>query len=249
MNIELTNYKSLNCESPAASTSDKYVFVPTMDAVKVLNDAGWGVVDVIETKTRNLRATSKHFVSFEKHDNPSFKDGDYNPRIMITNSSDGTCSFQMHTGVFRLICSNGLIVGNSHRDIAIPHIHTYKEEILEQLDVAALRFNSIGEQISNWQQTELDADQKFNFAKAAAKLRWEDPSDYLTNNILQYRRIDDRHNDLWTVMNRVQENMIKGGVQGDKRKVRAITNIDAVVGVNKGIWDITENIYSELAVA
>ncbi|MDF1216715.1 DUF932 domain-containing protein, partial [Escherichia coli] len=60
-----------------------------------------------------------------------------------------------------------------------------------------------------------------------------------------YRRWEDKQNDLWTTWQRVQENMIKGGLSGrsasgKNTRTRAITGIDGDIRINKALWVIAE---------
>ncbi len=63
------------------------------------------------------------------------------------------------------------------------------------------------------------------------------------------RKRSDEGTDLWTTLNRVQENLIRGGVsdfhrdrRGKLRSVRALRGIDSKVGLNKGLWGLAERI-------
>ena len=57
--------------------------------------------------------------------------------------------------------------------------------------------------------------------------------------------MDDRAPDLWTTFNRVQENIIKGGVRGrnatGKRvTTRAVNGIDQDIKLNRALWVLAE---------
>ena len=61
------------------------------------------------------------------------------------------------------------------------------------------------------------------------------------------RRPQDEGVDLWNTMNRVQQNLIRGGVSDDRRdrcgrlrSVRALRGIDSKVTVNKELWGLAE---------
>ncbi|ECG6091092.1 TPA: DUF932 domain-containing protein, partial [Escherichia coli] len=63
--------------------------------------------------------------------------------------------------------------------------------------------------------------------------------------IITPRRWEDKQNDLWTTWQRVQENMIKGGLSGrsasgKNTRTRAITGIDGDIRINKALWMIAE---------
>ena len=65
--------------------------------------------------------------------------------------------------------------------------------------------------------------------------------------LLKVRRPEDEGRGLWRTLNRVSENLIRGGVsdhhrdrRGKLRSVRGLRGIDSQVGMNKGIWDLAE---------
>ncbi|MCI4005135.1 DUF945 domain-containing protein, partial [Dickeya dianthicola] len=41
--------------------------------------------------------------------------------IVLLNSHDGTSSYQMLAGMFRFVCSNGLVCGDTVADVRVPH--------------------------------------------------------------------------------------------------------------------------------
>ena len=47
-------------------------------------------------------------------------DGEANEIIML-NSHDGTSSYQMLAGMFRFVCSNGLVCGDTVADVRVKH--------------------------------------------------------------------------------------------------------------------------------
>jgi hypothetical protein len=69
--------------------------------------------------------------------------------------------------------------------------------------------------------------------------------------LLKSRRTEDEGTDLWTTMNRVQENLVQGGLsdfhrerRGRLRSVRALRGIDSKVSLNKGLWGLAEQLAS-----
>jgi hypothetical protein len=75
----------------------------------------------------------------------------------------------------------------------------------------------------------------------------ESPVDAET--LLKSRRSEDEGTDLWTTMNRVQENLVQGGLsdfhrdrRGRLRSVRALRGIDSKVSLNKGLWGLAEQL-------
>ena len=41
--------------------------------------------------------------------------------IILLNSHDGTSSYQMLAGMFRFVCSNGLVCGDTVANVRVPH--------------------------------------------------------------------------------------------------------------------------------
>jgi hypothetical protein len=63
--------------------------------------------------------------------------------------------------------------------------------------------------------------------------------------VLASTRDADTGNNLWVVMNRVQEHLVRGGfttvgVDKKERKVRKITNMLKDVELNQKLWELTE---------
>jgi hypothetical protein len=65
--------------------------------------------------------------------------------------------------------------------------------------------------------------------------------------LLKARRQEDEGVDLWRTTNRLQDNLVNGGVsdfhqdrRGRLRSVRALRGIDAKVSLNKGLWGLVE---------
>lgn len=91
------------------------------------------------------------------------------------------------------------------------------------------------------------------FAEKAHVIRFADTplADSIEpKKLLTPRRYVDNKNDLFTVFNVVQENIIKGGVRGyaispnfrPKRVTsRAISGIDQNVATNRALWSLAEN--------
>ena len=65
---------------------------------------------------------------------------------------------------------------------------------------------------------------------------------------LTTRRSHDVGNDLWTVFNRIQENVTRNGnvptekVNNRRRSIRTIRSIDADLTINKKLWEAAEQL-------
>ncbi|WP_316442073.1 DUF932 domain-containing protein, partial [Escherichia coli] len=89
-------------------------------------------------------------------------------------------------------------------------------------------------------------------AKAALIYRFgEDHQPVTESQILSPRRWQDESNDLWTTYQRIQENLIKGGLSGRNAKggrshTRAVRGIDGDVKLNRALWVMAEAMFTQL---
>ena len=90
----------------------------------------------------------------------------------------------------------------------------------------------------------LDAGESEVFARAALTLKYDDPAKpapITETQILMPRRTDDDRRDLWSVFNRTQENLIKGGLRaraanGRRHSTRPVQGIDQNLRLNRALW-------------
>ena len=171
------------------------------------------------------------------------------PRIILTNSHDGFNSFKFLVGMFRLVCSNGLIVGdNEMANMAIKHINYDFETLREVVKTTIEQVPNIVCKMNSMKNTILTQDEKVELAKSVVKIRKgvEDDEKFDIDeetimDILDPQRKEDRADDLWTVFNICQEKMIKGeysdtGANNKTRKQRKITSIKKDIDFNQKLW-------------
>ena len=86
------------------------------------------------------------------------------------------------------------------------------------------------------------------FANAALALKYETdiaPAPITESQLLEPKRMADRADDLWTTLNRVQENLVRGGLRGrsatGKRvTTREVQGIDQSIKLNRALWVLAE---------
>ena len=109
----------------------------------------------------------------------------------------------------------------------------------------------IGERIQRFRERLLEPRESRALAEAALLLRYPSvaESPIAPETLLQARRAEDEGADLWHATNRLQENLVRGGLSDDRRdrrgrlrSVRALRGIDSKVTVNKGLWSLAERL-------
>ena len=233
--------------------SDHYSFVPTMNVVRDLQTMGWDCVDAKQVKARkkSTNGYQKHMLTFE-HPKYKVEGVEEYPQLLLTNSHDGGNAFQLSAGIFRLVCSNGLVIKTEdygtqrliHKGYSFEAVQEMVEGFIATIDETMTRITAM-------KRTQLDKDQMTEFAKQAALLRFTSKS-YNEENIdkvvyidelLDATRKEDNGNAVWEVFNRVQERLVGGnyhykGTKDKPRKARPIKNFQQNFEVNKKLSEL-----------
>lgn len=236
--------------------SSKYNFIPTIQVVKEMEREGWLPVKAIESRTRNEmnQGYQKHMVRFRNFNedlNNKLMVGDTFVELVLTNSHNGLSSFIFNCGLYRLACSNGMVVSESTFDSA--HIRHNSYDATQVIDICAetvKKAPAITGSVEKMKNIELTQMEQIIFANAAKPLRFDKPEQIESERILLPHRTSDRGDDLWKVYNRTQENLIKGNVRYDRRDengryqgrshTREVKAIDNNLRLNQALWTLAE---------
>ncbi len=235
----------------SVKTSDRYTFVPTINVVDILRNQGWSPVQAFESRVRNVerQGFQKHSIRFAKLDDSALIAGDTRPEILLTSAHDGTAAFNFHAALFRMICSNGMVVADTtFQKIGVKHVGFAEGDVIDATYRIVEDVPKIADSVENFRAIDLNSDEQLVFAEAALKLRWADTGTepVTADKLLGTRRYDDKGQDLWHTFNVVQENLIKGGARGAyqygqrRKSVRKVTSINEDVRLNKALWTLTE---------
>lgn len=229
-----------------ASRAQSYKHISTSQVLSDMQKAGFEPYEVRQTKTRDYgkRDYTRHMVRLRHAD--TIDNGQEVPEIVLLNSHDGTSSYQLLAGIFRMVCSNGLIAGSIFDDIRIRHSGNVSDNVIEGSYRVLSDLEAAQSRIERFKSINLTVDQKRDFALQASQLRWGDDSPVKNHGyLLSIHRGADREDTLWNTYNVVQENIIRGGVPGraeSGRRVttRAVGGVNEIVRINRGLWDIAD---------
>jgi hypothetical protein len=232
-----------------SNLSEHYVHIPTDRVINDMMELGWKPCQAVEVKARkkSTKGYQRHMIKFF---NPDItiegnNGDDVFPQILLTNSHDGLSSFKFQIGLFRLVCSNGMVVcDTNYGDFKLRHMGYTFTDLQTKINEAVESFPKLVEKINEFQSIELSDKQIEDFATRAAQVRFGKNVKVDINQLLVAERKADMGNSLWVVMNRVQEKLITGGCQykmGAKlRKARAIKNFNQDLKVNEQLWELAE---------
>jgi len=229
--------------------SGRYQFISTLAMIEGLRGEGWLPVHAEESRVRlpDRKGYSKHLLRFRRFDGGVPMIGDSAPEIVLVNSHDGSCAYQIHAGLFRLVCSNGMIIADADMgQVRRRHTGDAVGEVIEGTCEIVESLPRIAGKVDTFQSIELEPREQRAFADAALGLRWDGAgAPVVADALIRPRRVADLENDLWTTYQRVQENLMKGGLSGKtangrRTTTRAVKSVDVNVKLNKALWLLTE---------
>ncbi|MGX9272324.1 DUF932 domain-containing protein [Pantoea ananatis] len=243
---------SVFSEDKHTSRSERYSYIPTITLLENLQREGFQPFFACQTRVRDLnkRDHTKHMLRLRRESQIT---GKQVPEIILLNSHDGSSSYQMLPGLFRFVCQNGLVCGETFGEVRVPHKGNVVEKVIEGAYEVLGIFDRVEEKRDAMQSLLLTPTAQQAFARAALTYRFGDKHQPLTSSqILTPRRYEDRQDDLWSVFNRCQENLLKGGLpgrtaKGKRSQTRAVKGIDGDVKLNRALWVMAEELQQALS--
>ena len=238
---------SIFADAPHGSRSERYAYIPTATVLTKLRQEGFEPFMVCQTRVRNedRREYTKHLIRMR---HASQINGSEANEIILLNSHDGTSSYQMLAGMFRFVCHNGLVCGDTAADIRVPHKGDVAGQVIEGAYEVLQGFGQVRQSRDAMRAITLDTGEAEILARSALALKYGDPdkpAPVTESQLLVPRRFDDRKPDLWSAFNRIQENMIKGGLSartalGRRQRPREVQGIDQNLRLNRALWMLAD---------
>jgi hypothetical protein len=229
------------------SRSSRYSYIPTAAVLSELRKEGFQPFMACQTLVRkeDRREYTRHMLRL-RHAG-QINGGEAN-EIILVNSHDGSSAYQMLGGAFCFVCQNGLVCGEPLSDVRVPHKGDISGRVIEGAYEILQGFEQAENSREAMRAVELDAGEQEVFARSALTLKYDDPDKPLPiseEQILEARRWEDRSSNLWSVFNRVQENLIKGGLEGRsasgrRQRTRPVQGIDQNLKLNRALWLLAE---------
>lgn len=260
-------------QSAGYNVSNKYKPISTQRVVSILETQGF-VVDSIRAgrvMRPERQGFQRHFVKLT-HPNLTFKIQGISPYLLLTNSYDATSSVKFMLGTYRQVCSNGLHTGVYLAGDKIRHVGDAYGRVLTALNSIDSKVLELGSQIESWSSLVLNDYQTIQFIKTvlpevvpqSAELTQFSDADLF--DLVRIRRNTDTSNDLFTVMNRLQESVMRYGIRYlaptrsangmlasalstprlSYRRTRAIRSPNRDVEFNGMLWNKTSEFFNQI---
>lgn len=254
MEAELRNLApSIYTDHAASRTTDQYSYTSTSKILEDLNSLGWFPVRAQERRVKkdSNKGFQRHVVYLRNKNFyiPGAEEGTTEafPEICIINSHDGFNAFKFSTGLYRVACSNGLVIqSEKFGDFRLVHKGYSFSELERMLDEAVSQIPLLVKRVKIMQDRMMTADEIADFTKKAVKIRekysYGTKFDASVEDVNQALRDEDKGDNLWKVYNRVQEKMLNGGFINteNNRKAKKIVYLDKILWLNKDLFELTE---------
>ena len=244
---------------PYAAMSAKYTYVPTINIIEGMIKAGFQPFAASQSLTR-IAARRLSRSTCCASGTPTWALWSWATLCPRSWSStlDGACAFRLIAGLYRLVCSNGLMVSDAEiESISVRHTGNILQAVVDgSYTIVGNAAKALGT-VKQWRQLQLTDGERHAFATSAHILRFADAEGKTTtpitpDQLLVPRRYDDQGKDLWTTFNVLQENALKGGLSGiqrdaEGRRVRSVSTrqirgIDGNVQLNRSLWTLAERL-------
>lgn len=251
----LSSVPSVFATEAHESRSARFAPIATIDVLNGLRKEGFEAVQAAQSRTRDAsrREFTKHMLRLRHQSSKIENVGDESFEIVLINANDGTSAYKMVPGVFRLVCLNGLMVGEGYDEVKVRHSGNAIADVIEGAYRVLGEAPRVTEQIGEFKGITLNRDERAAFAEAAHILRFpnqeERAAPVAAGRLLEPRRSADVTSTLWNTFNVAQENIIRGGQRGRvyddngrsrRASSRAVNGIDQASALNRALWTLTE---------
>lgn len=242
-------------ETQIGGLSPRYSHITSTRIADTLRQAGWEFSDgtTRRARTPERAAHAAHVLRFRNPALPTIN-GNIIEAVML-NSHDGSTAFQLGFGVYRIACANGLVVcTQSLGAIRLIHSGLNLDAVFNAATKLTDRAPEVAATVERWSNTRLDLEQYMTLGTRLGQARWGERF-VEAPDILRARRPEDCHDDLWTVFNRGQESILRGGidvtlrkpvtVEGEEtistRRATAIRGAMKQLRLNESLFEIAES--------
>jgi hypothetical protein len=238
---------------PHVSKSDKFVAIEPAQIEAVLNDHGFDLVHLKTGRAKSADRQDFQTTIARYRSRSQFEiNGSHFDLIFKVPHLYGKLVGVL--GLFRGACANQLNVGKHFETIKVAHLANPVSELDSLIPMLVAQQASLVEMVKMMQARTVSPIELAQFATEVAQIRLaqtENVCKIYAAPLLKVRRTDDAASDLWTCLNVVQENLIRGGVgyqteTFDINNIRTVRNCTArnvseqsarAIDLNGSIWD------------
>lgn len=225
--------------------SKNFGFISSENLVKTLESKGLSLDSVIESKIRKNKDLRQGYQKHVLRFNTGFSNKEGQLQLLAINSHEGSSALTFRLGFFRLVCSNGLIIGSDlipqikvrHTQNGLLKLNDSIEELMDYKIVAMDNMQKMSDR-------KLNKDEIEKLYQESLKIRLAEKYSDKIVPLFESKRYEDNKEDLFTQFNIIQENVIKTGFYALNTESNVSTKIRAIKSVNSNL-DINTALYNE----
>jgi hypothetical protein len=233
--------------------TDRFVPIQPSQVATALAGHGFSLVSLKSGNARLAdRADFQNTVARYRHADPLSIDGLHMDLVFKIPHLYG--ALQCFVGTYRQICSNGLVVGQKFVSGRVMHVGDALSQLDALIPTMVSQHDHLVDTIREMQARNVTPSELAQLATNVATLRLastENVSRVFAQDLLKIRRREDSQNDLFSVLNVIQENAIRYGIRyqtttTDNKGIATVRNGTArrvsetsvkAIDLNVSIWD------------
>lgn len=216
--------------------------IETLDAIEGFQKEGWKISGAYEQRGKDGRISS-HMI---KMGHPDFGIKNYKGQteaiatLNISNSCNGSEPMEMDLGAFREVCVNGLMANTKYSSEKASHTQTGLFSLPNIMSRINSKISDVMDEFNKLKSIELDPSKAMSLAISAAEARFGKDHGINVAQLLNVVREEDKGNDLWSVYNRIQENVTQSNriFNPEGKLISGIDNPFVDTKVNKELFQL-----------
>jgi hypothetical protein len=231
--------------NPHPKMSSRYSFTNTYDILRHVHNRGFRVSSVQGGhKSYNTVMVRMRHKGYDVRDEA--------PEIVVIDSHDGSKRLKLMLGMIRFICMNGCVAGDMMYAKSFIHLAPdLMEQVILELEDIEQHIVRLEKRVDAMKSYITSYGERAALADVATYERFgnERPAAFVADmrpHLLEVRRDEDTSMDMYTVMNVIQENVLRGGmfyfVNRTYRRMTPINNVTRNVNINQRLWREAEGL-------
>jgi hypothetical protein len=225
----------------------KPIMIESLDAVREFQRQGWNIAGAYEKRNKSNRKIGSHFIRME---HPDFKitnkkgQTDAIATMNISNSCNGSKPMELDLGAYRQVCANGAVAHTSYSHAKVPHNKKGQYSLNEILCDLGIRTQGVMEEFNKLKERNLSPAEAMDLATKAIEIRFGKDHHIDASQLLNIVRDEDKGEDVWTVFNRIQENLTQPQriINSNGNLVGGINDIVEDTRVNKELFKLVSTL-------
>jgi len=255
--LHLTNSFTQNVKF--GSKTAKFSHVTPSDVAQIMTNHNFELIS-LKTGHAKLPDRASHQTTFARYRHLEALDNTESLKYdIIVKIPHLYGSISLIAGIFRLVCKNGLVTGQSVESFKVPHIGDAPRLVSESIEQLVARRSSVLDTVSSWSKIGLSDLEAADLAISGLRLRAPNLNQVSVETLmdmLKTRREADAGNSLWNVYNRIQEALTKYNFRYealvDSKLVESTTrrllrpDSEVAVGFNRDLFDLASRFGGEV---